>query len=349
MSTPGVESASFQTFSMADDSMEISSEHGGLNANDDIDIDIDFTAGPNDEDYMLEDVESDVEFRESFETAPHTTNDDIMVEDYNSLLLMEEQHDGDYDEQLQDIPDESLDVPEMELSNNDPRASDHTDRRDSDHRTQVPVSNVHVQLEDAVENVPLDLNEATSPQHLETETLLPAVSPNSNIHSGLPTDTSTAPDSPYNLINEDETKNSSEQEKFVEDGHGSFTSGDHHGDHQVEPVAARDDPATADEAEAEATEEVLNEENTHTVDMDETYTGIMVSYQDTQYALFSSSDDDDSDSFFLKDRSITQEPISSFLKALRDILQEELADDEELCIAIDVLRLEFGEVRLMRT
>lgn len=343
MTSAGVESASFQPFSMADDSMEISSELGGHNANDDIDIDIDFTAGPTDEDYMLEDAESDVEFRESFENVPQNTNDDVMVDDYNSSFPIEEQHYTDNDEQLQDVPDEILDEPEMDISNNELPASDHADSTGSDHGTQGPISDVQL-ADSALETTSIDVNQGTSqvrsPQH--GETLLPAESPSPSFPPGLPNDTNTIHESHANMVNDDESKSSSEKNTSVDDGKHLHDSGDY-AEHQAEPVSAHDDATVI---ETEATEEIPNEEQAHTVDMDEAYSRIMVSYQDTQYALFSSSENDDSDSFFLKDRSIIQEPISSFLNALRDILQEELADDDELCIGIDVLRLEFGEVRL---
>lgn len=328
---------------MADDNMEISSEHGGHNANDDIDIDIDFTTGPNDEDYMLEDAGSDVEFGESFETAPLAINDDVMVDDYNSTFPIEEQQYTDNDEQLQDVPDETLDEPEMEVSNIELSASDHTEMRGSDQHTQEPPSDVQL-ADSAIDTTSVAVNEGMSPtqSHEYGETFPPVESLSPD--PAPPHATNTIPESHDNVANDDETKSSSGKEASAEDVKDIQESGESHDEPHVQPVSTHDDNAVAG---AGVTEYVSKEEQTETVDIDETYSGIMVSYQDTHYALFSSSENEDSDSFFLKDRSITQEPISLFLKALRDILQEELADDDELCIAIDVLRLEFGEVRLM--
>ncbi len=76
---------------MADDSMEISSEHGH-NAGDDIDIDIDLTVGQADEDYILQDALSSAEYGNDFQLQPSPVmnHDDLMVDDDNASYQMDD-------------------------------------------------------------------------------------------------------------------------------------------------------------------------------------------------------------------------------------------------------------------
>ena len=63
--------------------MEISSEHGHNIRDEDIDIDIDFTTGHADEDYILEDVlpHETIDNDFLFEASPGAGQDDLMVDE----------------------------------------------------------------------------------------------------------------------------------------------------------------------------------------------------------------------------------------------------------------------------
>lgn len=354
-----------------------------MNPNDDIDIDIDFTTGQMDEDEMLDDVGSDVEFTQGYE--PQIVSDDIMAVDDNPSFPMEELH-HDEDEQLQDIPEENMDLPEMETLSDLPLDSDNTDRRDSSHGAEVSVPDLTAQFEgEEISNTVTDVNQGVSPRGsphaedaVETSTFVPEPAP--VFQPGSLVDANTLCNSPENTANQTSTNNSRQQilpkeeakDFFIDTenenskslgqavGAPDFVAQDEIDVKEVVEEQTVDDQTVHEQTVNEDTvneevvyegsvngetvgEQTMDEEQSFMIDAEATYSGMIVTYRNSQYALFSSSEDEDLDSFFLKDRSVMREPISSFLKSLRGILQAELDDDDELCIAIDVLRLEFGE------
>ncbi len=62
---------------------------------------------------------------------------------------------------------------------------------------------------------------------------------------------------------------------------------------------------------------------------------VKVVYQSVEYKLFSSSDSDDPDSFFLSDLAIMKQPLIEFFKAIREIIRDDLSAEDELCISIE--------------
>ncbi|RKF54055.1 hypothetical protein GcC1_215035 [Golovinomyces cichoracearum] len=60
---------------------------------------------------------------------------------------------------------------------------------------------------------------------------------------------------------------------------------------------------------------------------------VVVLYQANEYALFSSSDLEDPNSFFIKDRTIALEPLNELFVAIRNVVQEDLVDESELYIS----------------
>ncbi|TQS36885.1 hypothetical protein Golomagni_02658 [Golovinomyces magnicellulatus] len=70
---------------------------------------------------------------------------------------------------------------------------------------------------------------------------------------------------------------------------------------------------------------------------------VVVLYQANEYALFSSSDLDDPNSFFTKDRTIAQEPLSEFFMAIRNVVHEDLDDESELYISFPNFGLQIEE------
>ena len=94
----------------------------------------------------------------------------------------------------------------------------------------------------------------------------------------------------------------------------------------------------ADEAEETVDASYLDDESAAST------CNIIVTWRDTEYTLFSSSELDDPDTFFLSDYSIIHNPLSSFFEAIREVIHEELADEDELCLAVESLGLEAEEV-----
>jgi len=66
-----------------------------------------------------------------------------------------------------------------------------------------------------------------------------------------------------------------------------------------------------------------------------------------EYSLVSTAESDDPDSFFFGNDSVTKEPLSEFIDGLRNVLQEEIPLDEEICLVVEDLGLEINEVSLL--
>lgn len=71
---------------------------------------------------------------------------------------------------------------------------------------------------------------------------------------------------------------------------------------------------------------------------------VVVLYNDTEYALVSSSEYDDPNSYFVKDPSTLAQPMRHLLETIRGILSDEVSEVDELFLAVDDLGLEIGEV-----
>lgn len=69
----------------------------------------------------------------------------------------------------------------------------------------------------------------------------------------------------------------------------------------------------------------------------------IISYKRTDYSLLAESDDDDPDTFFLKDIGTLNGPLDQFLTALRQVISTEISPLDELVLYIDGLGLEFAE------
>jgi hypothetical protein len=88
----------------------------------------------------------------------------------------------------------------------------------------------------------------------------------------------------------------------------------------------------------------INRENTIKDNIITTGPEVVVAWQSNEYLLFPKSESDNSDSFFLSDLGIIERPLSEFLLSIREVLSEELQDEDELCMAVGDLGLEFEEV-----
>ncbi|EPE32468.1 hypothetical protein GLAREA_07601 [Glarea lozoyensis ATCC 20868] len=73
---------------------------------------------------------------------------------------------------------------------------------------------------------------------------------------------------------------------------------------------------------------------------------VVVAWQSNEYSLFPKSESDSPDSFFLSDLEIIGRPLSEFLLSIREVLSDELQDEDELCMAVGDLGLEFEETSI---
>jgi hypothetical protein len=67
-------------------------------------------------------------------------------------------------------------------------------------------------------------------------------------------------------------------------------------------------------------------------------------WKEQEYAVFSMSELDDPDTYFLSDTSTLDQPLGAFFEAIREVICDELKEDEELCMVVDNLGLEIEEV-----
>ncbi|CCU82673.1 glutamic acid-rich protein [Blumeria hordei DH14] len=70
---------------------------------------------------------------------------------------------------------------------------------------------------------------------------------------------------------------------------------------------------------------------------------VTILYQSNEYALFSTSDSDDPNSFFLTDRSILQNSLSKLFEAIRDVIHDDLSHEDELFISVPDFGLQTEE------
>jgi hypothetical protein len=71
---------------------------------------------------------------------------------------------------------------------------------------------------------------------------------------------------------------------------------------------------------------------------------VLVMYGGAEYVLFGNSDADDIDSYFLSDISIKDKPLANLFEAIRNVIHEDLSDDDELCLSVPALGLDLEEV-----
>jgi hypothetical protein len=331
---------------MVDDSMEISSEYGHQGGGEEIDIDIDFGTAPADEDYAIEDAASNSGFADGLQpqASPAVGNDDLMIdEDHPSypmgdedLVLDDDDHKmeqeaasmsfamgGDSSHFVVDEDIETSHVPEIlptaeagtmwdepEL----PKSTvDENDLLGDSEQTLYPEEEYAEQLEYEDKN---DKQEIEEPAKLPSEQVSRASTPqNGSPHSGTaqePRSPATsvpgaAPLSPDH-ISKDSVPNPNPH---------SITGGT---DKTTNFVAANDVSSFTAAPE------------------------IAVVYQSSEYTLFSKTESDDPDSFFLSDVTILEKPLGDFFHAMRDIIQDDLGDEEELCMSVEDLGLELEEV-----
>ena len=326
--------------------MEISSEHGHNIRDEDIDIDIDLTTGHADEDYILEDaLPHDDDFL--FEASTTVGNDDLMVDEddetYHANHL-----DTDFipQDHSQNMVDHASAVSFTAPSGPEFYVEDHgTLNTDHFEVASTKESEVTLEHEDAPNDAlaenglqPQDQQELAihedgrldgiNAAEVEVKEVAAPTTPPDDTNSGPPS----APHSPKAPTPAEHPNDPSDSLAKPTDESPKQIVGQDHLDtsvsHEFEEGLHGD------------SEEIHNPEDSHVPTIPE----ILVAYQETEYALFSTSELDDPDSFFLSDTSILDSPISHFFQAIRDVIHEDLAGEDELCLSIGDMGIEVEEV-----
>lgn len=238
------------------------------------------------------------------------TNDDVMVDEDNTSFAME---DDDYmpDHTLEDVHAEVAEITEVEMT----RATEIDSAVDNPSApSTLPEEPQHAEEQEIEASQPL---ETAPPSQEETnqpeQPIMPVTTPGSFIDP-----LQEAPASPKKSLETEDVVHTD----IAPPSPPKSIQHDHAHD-QTEALSLQPTPK----------QELISEERT-----------IMVQYIDTEYALVSSSEFDDPDSYFLKDSNVLKEPLSIFFAIIRDILGDEVGPQDELCLSIDDLGLETFEV-----
>ncbi|KUJ12692.1 uncharacterized protein LY89DRAFT_190286 [Mollisia scopiformis] len=325
---------------MADDSMEISSEHG-QNTGDDIDIDIDITAGQADEDYILQDTLSTVDYGNEFPTQPSPAvhHDDLMVDDDNASYQMD---DADFiqDEAEHIAEPESMSFAQTDIlytHGDDGSAADaiiYSEDHDiglffgQDGGNEMDATGRDLVLDS--ENISHDGNIAPIPEGVlpHADTILPQDYSNQGDQADKSPSQSLGP-----------SPQSRSPAAAAEEPRSPPASLGHLSPVRESNDTISDPTSNPQEASGEVDEPESIE---HTYDF-LTARGVKVVYQSVEYALFATSDSDDPDSYFLSDLAIIEKPLEQFFSAIREIIRDDLTADEELCLNVEDLGLETEE------
>ncbi len=296
---------------------------------DDIDIDIDFETGQNDEDYILEDVDSDIGHEEAV-----IGNDDAMIDDENvsypmdDVDALQEEHIEMEDADLSDVPATELNNPGIDntLEENAP---------------------LHlVGFDEASETVIVELDSLEEPsRYIEpekvlgeqafTEEKLIPVERTVNANSTLSPPTSPIQSDPGANIGDDQRFPPSDVAHSPSFGTGSANEDSN--------------DLVAPSEIAAATEQMQGEQQVKSSEDDSIMLSakkVIVIYQDVEYTLCSSSESDDPDTYFLKDGNLVNGPLANLLAGLREVIHEDLGSEDELCLVAEDLGIEISEVSL---
>jgi hypothetical protein len=323
---------------MADDTMELSSEHGQNIGDEDIDIDIDFSAGHADEDYVLEDATSNADFGDEFhpQPSPAMGHDELMIDEGDETYSIPvDGADLMRDDDIHQMDDEALAISSAPTSiptvlveeihvedtshSGDGHMSDEVswEVNDEPELTEAPATHHESHHEDGEASETAGVEEVDMPAagtpHEDSRPSTPHVkSPKIDAIGEEPR----SPPATISAPKDDPQDHASNQP--TEGPNGSFIS--------------QDIVSTIDTTDAKEIASIPS------------LPEVVVVYQDSEYSLFSKSETDDIDSYFLSDFSIKDKPLSTFFEAIRDVIREDLNDDDELCMSVEDLGLELEEV-----
>lgn len=297
-----------------------------------IDIDIDLSTGQNDEDYILEDIPSDTGTDQAI-----VNNDDLMVDEENPQYLMDdvdlahEEHPENLqmaDADLSDVPTSEFHIPNLVGDSVMGRALFAAENNDISEATMDDPHAFPTAPRDGEDDIVKqnqdDLNMPVTGNSVEAQE--PAF-PSALSSRGDIEDRNSSIEAETSAIRQNSSSRSNS-------GSPRQHSPDNILDSHIAQPAARDHTDTEQEVPAGENEAL-------------TRSRVVVVYRDVEYALICASDEDDLDSFFLKDDELIMAPFAKFLAALRNIVLDDLAPDEELCLCIDDLGLEISEVSML--
>lgn len=310
-------------FTMADDSMEISSEHGHNDGDGDIDIDFDFTSAPADEDYVLEDAALTADFGDDLRPQPSPAiNDDLML-------------DGDVDSYQMDDADllhgeegQTIDAEDSLHLGEDPNHGFQfaEDNGATDHLYAPPGSSeIQLAESDASEAIQEDLQAAEVISIPQTE------KPSADVAQHHSPTASPVQESPRSAVSAQDPKSPPASDPDRGPISLDHTS-ERHDTNVTSPSISGDGSKAVETTSLDSAALPISPQE------------VMVVYQSVEYALFSSSELDDPDSFFLSDTTIAEKPLADLFNAIRQVIQEDLSDEDELCMAVEDLGIETDEV-----
>ena len=317
---------------MVEDIMEISSDHGHNDEQGDIDLDIDLTGDPGDEDFILEDVTSHVDFGDDFHLQPSAAvNDDVMLDDDNESYQMEDA------EILEEETEHIIEQESMSFATDGETSYYGVDGQIRDQSLADETNGLghEGQGYDPTNDEQLGFDLQQDPKVAFTENDLEA------------------PDDSH-------TQHGAEGDVQNTAGQGSRTSSPGHENASLTaPTEPRSPPASILEpGPSPAHSAQDNTDTTHLQDADDktvdlsliedasSLQHVVVVYREVEYALFSASEHDDPDLFFLSDKTIAERPLSEFFKAIREVIHNDLTEEDELCLVVDSLGLQAEEVSL---
>ncbi|TAQ87846.1 hypothetical protein B7494_g3815 [Chlorociboria aeruginascens] len=326
-------------FAMVDDTMEISSEHGQNAGDEDIDIDIDITADQPDEDYILEDVDSNIGFGDHFQGQPSSVvgNDDPMIDAASSY----EMDDVDFIEDQNNLAMEhavAMSIVAAGVSNNVGEPT----------RTGIdPAADNLPKESNLMWEHPEDFEHNVDKSSLEGPTEESLVSSNDEDHTAN-SDTEKNAD---NVSNADVTQNNTGSNHSPI--HGStdpprIESSENSTTLKIRPaeeLPSYDHSNTGNTTERASSETDYETEPASLENHDSLLLAhkVVVLYRTIEYALFSKLESDDPDSFFISDLSIAEKPLDELFGAIRGVIHEDISDDDELSMSVEELGLEIDE------
>lgn len=315
--------------------MEISSEYGQHAGDDEIDIDIEFTTVSADEDYAIEDAEPN-SGSEGFQPQPSPAvgNDDIMFdEDLNTYAM------GDEDVILED-EDHGM---EPEAAASISFAMGDSDYPVDEHAEPLQVS------EDVDGDITWEEQELPKTSAGETDLLL------GDSDQTFHNDVEGHEDGEQNV------EENTESSKLPSEHRSGTTTPQNRSPHRAdahspatsipptEPISSErisnhSSPKSERQSVPEVKEEPINFTAANATENFSTSPEVIVIYQAREYTLFSKSESEDPNSYFLSDVSILEKPLSDFFQVIRDVIEEDLGDEDELCVSVEDLGLEVEEV-----
>jgi hypothetical protein len=335
-------------FNMVDDSMEISSEHGHSIGDEDIDIDIDFTAGQADEDYVLEDVASLVDLDDDFcpQPSPAVGNDDLMIDEADVTRM--DDTDITHNEEGQDMDLEAA-ATSFAITDASEIPFDNTEANEADaaHFVEAPAMETEVTWENS--DIPIDsIAEADVPLQSSGELVHHEDEEHLNGISTTPGAQQICHSPTGSQVSASRGRSSTGPTPSQDPRNSPVNIAESVKDSPETAIDKADNSASNASLSGEVDEGLNNEEAVPSL-IDELKSlsripDVIVSYQNTEYALFSTDDLDDPDSFFLSDVSVLEKPLAHVFKGIRNVIHEDLTDEDELCMSMGNLNLEIEEV-----